>query len=221
MKNIHIIENLRDAEPEILQGIYSLRHKVFSEDLGWVNPNPIGIETDIYDTLDTTHFAYLSPQNEVVGCFRIVSTVGPYMLRDVFPQLMGTTELPNTPSIWEISRFAVAPHCRALNLSRITSELLLALFEYAQKKNIHAIVGVTDTVFEKLLRRAGLYSTRYAPPRQIGNCLAVAGYAEVNDENLSTLRQRFARLTFSSAPQSNDSASPFITEAGVYTSISK
>lgn len=195
MHNILVIDDPKSADPEILKGIYGLRHKVFCDQLGWVEPNPEQQEMDAYDALPPIHIAYLNPEQKLCGCFRLKPTTGPYMLKDVFPMLVGRNELPSDPTIYEISRFAadhdIEKSFRSGTVSITTSALLVGLFKYAQSCNIKAIVGVSDVRFEKLLRRAGLYSTRYAPPRKIGNCLAVAGYADVNDAAIERLKERF------------------------------
>ncbi len=38
---------------------------------------------------------------------RLLPTTGPYMLADVFPQLLRGEDPPKAEHIWEISRFAV------------------------------------------------------------------------------------------------------------------
>ena len=44
---------------------------------------------------------------EIIGGWRLRPTTLPYMMKDVFPQLLGGTPAPVRPDIWEISRFAV------------------------------------------------------------------------------------------------------------------
>ncbi len=44
----------------------------------------------------------------MLGSWRLLPTTGPYMLRDVFPQLLHGVAAPAAADTWEISRFAVS-----------------------------------------------------------------------------------------------------------------
>jgi len=47
-------------------------------------------------------------ENAVVGCWRLLPTTGPYMLKDIFSHLLWGKPAPEQPDVWEISRFAIA-----------------------------------------------------------------------------------------------------------------
>ncbi len=187
------IEGCLDEHTEHLSAVYALRHKIFCAQKGWVPTNESKQDVDIYDRMNPVHFVHLDDAGEVDGCCRIVPTTGPNMLRDIFPELMGVQPIPCAKAIWEISRFAVDTERlddSYTMISDVTSELLITLFTYALEKNMSRIVAVTDTAFERVLRRAGLYTTRYAPPRKYSNCEAVAGYAVVSEETIRQLKER-------------------------------
>src|SRR5512139_3553832 len=90
-----------------LNGIYHLRYSVFCNRLQWDIPATEQKERDGYDSLDTLFIAAVDRTNHVVGCCRILPTTGPYMLRDTFPSLLGSSPAPHARNILEISRFAV------------------------------------------------------------------------------------------------------------------
>lgn len=188
-----VIEGNSHKHAEHLAAVYALRHKIFCTQKSWVPTNKEQQDVDAYDCLNPVHFIHLDDEDEVDGCCRIVPTTGPNMLRDIFPELMGGHPMPCAESMWEISRFAVDTERlddSYTMISDVTSELLITLFTYALKKEISRIVAVTDTAFERVLRRAGLYTTRYAPPRKYHNCEAVAGYAVVSEETIQQLKER-------------------------------
>jgi len=193
MNKTFVIEGGSQEYAPYLMGVYALRHKIFCEQKAWVPANTAMQDIDAYDRLNTVYFVHLDDVGEVDGCCRIVPTTGPNMLRDIFPELMGNQPVPCAQTMWEISRFTV--DTERLNdsyatISDVTSELLITLFTYALEKGMSRIVAVTDTAFERVLRRAGLYTTRYAPPRKYHNCEAVAGYAVVNEETIQLLKER-------------------------------
>lgn len=180
----------------VMSQIWALRYRVFCEEKQWIPENPEKTDIDEFDALDVKHFACFDNNRRVVGYFRLLPTTGPYMLKDVFPVLMGGKPLPCDEHILESSRFVIDRNLAQdrndlSNVAKVTSALLIALFEYAEKNNISAVVSVCDLSVEKILRRSGLLTTRYSAPVKIGNCLAVAGYAEPSELNINRLKENY------------------------------
>jgi hypothetical protein len=103
------------AEPEevrLLDRMYQLRHTVFAERLKWTSLNNDRREIDLYDVLSPVYLICRDPAGEVVGCWRLLPTTGPYMLKDIFSHLLHGASPPEQPDIWEISRFAIDPQWR-------------------------------------------------------------------------------------------------------------
>lgn len=200
LKHVRIIENPREAEAELMQQIYAVRYRIFCEKKEWVERNHKKLEKDEFDTDNAIYVIYINPEGEVLGGYRLLPTTGPYMLKDVFPHLLGEHEAPEHPDIYEISRFGIdldpkAEKCPHHNISTITTSLLLTLFKYAKAKQIQSIVGVTDIVMERLMRRAGLAINRFSEPYPMGNCHAVAGYSTPADidTNIIKLEQCYSK----------------------------
>jgi acyl homoserine lactone synthase len=114
------------------------------------------------------------------------------MLKDIFGELLGGRAAPQAADVWEISRFAVlspAKGPRTLgSVHRVTSDMLVTLFEFALQSNIRQVIAASEIRFERILRRAGLVTHRFAEPRPIGRTLAVAGWADVSDDTLLRIR---------------------------------
>lgn len=194
MLNCIIFDNDTKIDSLIIENMFRLRHKVFCEQRQWVAIQEDGMERDVYDALPLVYVVVVDASKRVLGCLRMKSTSGPYMLKDIFPILAPDIELPTQPDIWEISRFSVdetlIEHRTISSVSLVANIMLQAIFKYARQQDITQLVGVTDIVFERLLRRAGMYTIRYSPPRRIGNCIAVAGYADTTDALIRTLEER-------------------------------
>jgi len=104
-----IAGRLDDLPSDIHHHLGTFRHKVFVQRLQWEIPGvprDATSEWDEFDAGNTVHLVALSADNEVCGCARLMPTTGPYLLRNVFPELAGPGCLPSSPSIWEMSRFA-------------------------------------------------------------------------------------------------------------------
>jgi acyl homoserine lactone synthase len=145
----------------------------------------------MFDDLDPVYIV-CEDGGDVLGSWRLLPTTKPYMLKDVFPELLYGKPAPEAPDVWEISRFAVSKRvCGNESLGTIktvTNLLLEQLFKFAAQRDISRIVAVADVRFERILKRAGLLTFRYGPPLQIGVTRAISGYADVTDLNLRRLQ---------------------------------
>ncbi len=174
-----------------LEGMFRLRHEVFRERLDWEVGCQGGRERDMFDDLDPVYIV-CEDEGEVLGSWRLLPTTKPYMLKDVFPELLHGMPAPEAPDVWEISRFAVSKRVTGNesmgSIKKVTNLLLEQLFTFAARRDITRIVAVSDVRFERILKRAGLLTNRYGPPLQIGITKAVSGYADVTDLNLRRLQ---------------------------------
>lgn len=203
MENLLILPSeIAQADPILLDGMFRLRHEVFKERLGWDVTSQNRRERDGYDALSPVYLIYRSARG-VEGCWRLLPTTGPYMLKDVFNALLDGAEAPERPDVWEISRFAVLPgrdgardhhpgrrYDSLAAVHQITCWMLIYLIEFARKNGIRRIVAASDVRFERILHRAGLPTVRLGRPRQFGVSRAVAGSAEMSEENLLRVRAR-------------------------------
>ncbi|MFD2272858.1 acyl-homoserine-lactone synthase [Undibacterium arcticum] len=64
------------------------------------------MELDQFDRPDTLYVATQDDEGQVNGCARLLPTDRPYLLGEVFPELMNGLVPPCTPDVWELSRFA-------------------------------------------------------------------------------------------------------------------
>jgi N-acyl-L-homoserine lactone synthetase len=174
-----------------LDGMFRLRHEVFKERLDWEVGTSAGKERDMFDDLDPVYIV-CEHGGEVLGSWRLLPTTGPYMLKDVFPELLYGQAAPQAPDVWEISRFAVSKKVvgnESLGtIKAVTNLLLEQLFTFAARRNISRIVAVADVRFERILKRAGLLTQRYGAPMQIGVTKAISGYADVSELNLRRMQ---------------------------------
>lgn len=173
--------------------MFSLRYQVFRERMGWNVGFLAGDERDCYDLMSPIYAVALNERGTTVGCWRLMPTTGPYLLKDVFPHLLHDHPAPNDPRIWEASRFAVdTKECRLnslCSLTEVTGSLMAALLELGLSVGLKKIVAVSDTRFERLLARGGLVTRRFGESVAIGNSHAVAGWFDVSLENLRSVQR--------------------------------
>ena len=64
-----------------LRDIHILRAKVFRDRMGWAVPVLAGMEIDGYDALEPHYMVIRADDQRICGCWRMLPTMGPYMLR--------------------------------------------------------------------------------------------------------------------------------------------
>lgn len=170
----------RDFPSKILWDMHKLRAKVFKGRMGWEVPIMSGMEIDGYDAIEPYYMLIREPDGLLRGCWRILPTEGPYMLKDSFPQLLHGIAAPEHPKIWELSRFAIETEgCSSFGFSQLTMESIREIIAFGHRTGLAQYVTVTTTAIERLLRRAGVVIERVGPPLRIGVENAVALYVDV------------------------------------------
>lgn len=156
------------------------RYRVFVETLGWQLDTPPGLELDQFDGPDTAYIYVRNEHNHVCGCARLLPTTAPYLLSEVFPQLLNGQPIPSSPELWELSRFACmdfdTPHAQVGGQfsSDIGIELLQQTLNYARAQGARQLITVSPVGIERLLRKAGFRHHRIGAPTVINGYSLVA-----------------------------------------------
>lgn len=175
-----------------LCAMHRLRYRVFKERLDWGVESRDGMEIDRFDALHPHYLLQRGSDEGIQGCVRLLPTTGPTMLREVFPELLDGRSPPESRQVWESSRFAVDlpndGHSTVGGLAHPTVELFAGVIEFGLSRSLIDIVTVTDLRVERLLRRVAWPLRRISEPKTIGQTQAVAGYLEVSQEALASVR---------------------------------
>jgi acyl homoserine lactone synthase len=173
---------------DALAQMYRLRAKIFGERMGWEVAVLSGMEIDEYDAQSPHYMIMRDIYNEVCGCWRLLPTEGPYMLRNTFPQLLYSQNAPVSPRIWELSRFAVVSREKTcFGFGQLALDAMRAVVVFADRHAITHYVTVTTTGVERLLQRAGIATRRYGPPIRIGNADALALSIDLGEQTHEAL----------------------------------
>jgi acyl homoserine lactone synthase len=166
----------QDFDNNHINEMYRLRARVFHGRLGWDIPTIAGMEIDGYDALGPHYMLIQNKSGEVCGCWRLMPTEGPNMLKDTFPQLLHGEAAPVGRHIWELSRFVVDTNGeeQAFGFADLTMHAIHELVTFADRMCITRYVTVTTTPIERLLRKTGIELKRLGPPLRIGVENAVA-----------------------------------------------
>ncbi|MGI4848341.1 MAG: acyl-homoserine-lactone synthase [Janthinobacterium lividum] len=155
---------------ELFSQVSSYRHKVFIETLGWQLENEQGTEADQFDRPDTVYVVVQDEQGHVNGCARLLPTDKPYLLGEVFPQLLNGLPVPASSEIWELSRFAAMDfnQRKTSALGQFSSTVAIRLLQEsiacAVSLGAKRLITVSPIGIERLLRKAGFQAHRAGPP---------------------------------------------------------
>ena len=170
---------------ELLARLGRYRHRVFVERLQWELASRNGMEFDQFDRADTLHVVALRDDGELIGCARLLPTERPYLLAEVFPQLMAGAPMPRSPEVWEISRFAAIDLDLATGgntrqfASPVTPRLLRKALSLAASAGVKQLVSVSPLGVERILRKLGFRARRAGAPVRVAGSLLMACMIDV------------------------------------------
>lgn len=180
-----------DLSRETMYRLAKFRHKVFIQELGWSLPTDDGIEFDDFDHADTLYVVAFDRSDEIVGCGRLLPTDEPYLLGEVFPDLMGGASLPSTRNVWELSRFAMSmPSGEPLTAEESwqnTRSLMSEIVRVAHAHGADRLIAFSVLGNERLLKRMGVNVHRAAPPQMIEGKPTLPFWIEIDQQTRAAL----------------------------------
>ena len=191
---IRILNGKTSAQhPAAVDDMFRLRKRVFHDFLKWDVQTEGDWEIDNYDQANPLYvLSYAPDTGRLRGALRLLPTLGPNMLDDTFPILLGDNPEIRSASVWESSRFCIEPEIsqdRASNQVTVAAaELMCGVGELGLASGISHIVTVTDVFLERMFRRMGCPGERIAEPHRIGSVFAVAVAWEVTPDLLTRMK---------------------------------
>ncbi|WP_227817719.1 acyl-homoserine-lactone synthase [Nitrogeniibacter aestuarii] len=167
------------------------RYRVFVEHLGWELGCPEGFEADQFDRDDTLYVISHDPEGRINGCARLLPTVRPYLLKDVFPELLNGATPPVSEDVWELSRFTAFTLEGRMESgvgqfsSPVAVELLRESIACAARQGARRLITVSPLGVERLLRRAGFRAHRAGPPIIVGGYPLFACWIDVDAQTVA------------------------------------
>jgi acyl homoserine lactone synthase len=173
----------------LFASMHRLRHNIFIDEHRW----PLGhicslcgMERDDFDIPSAHYIVRVNAGGEVDACMRLLPTSGPYLLGEKFGDLIQKIPKPNSPLIWEMSRFCASRTAPG----DIAGQLLAAMLEFGLANGVTNYVSVCDVRIEMELRRFGSVCARIGEPRPAGDDLVVGGIFEVSEAILQAVRRK-------------------------------
>jgi N-acyl-L-homoserine lactone synthetase len=155
--------------PQLLTALAHYRYQVFVKKLGWPLQCQDNLEFDDFDKPDTIYVIALNASKKIIGSTRLLPTTRPYLLEEVFPQLVASCPPPKSPEVWELSRFSAidldAPDSsyHSSLASSVSVGLLRTSMQCAAKRGAKRLITVSPLGVERLLHKLGFQARRGGP----------------------------------------------------------
>lgn len=195
MKKIHVINKNTEKHDYLFNPMFRLRHSVFKEKLNWKVNSEDQLEIDEYDDEKNANYVVVTDKiDDVVGCMRLLPTIGRYMLKDTFSDLAHHFNLPQEENVWEISRFAVNNKTQeshsTVGFGETTNHLAQGMCDFAIKNNISHYIGLTTPHVERLIKNLGLTCTRMGQMQIIDDLKVVAIEIKMDAQGIESVRRK-------------------------------
>ncbi len=181
----------------VLESMYRLRAKVFSEKLGWDVAVRNGLEKDRYDEFNPLYIVKTAPgTDDVVASMRLMPTTGPTLLADVFAETMPDAVAFTAPSIWECTRFCIdEDHDYVRNnraaVATLTAEMMLGCAEVCAKVGVEAVVANFEAPVVRLYKRLGASFDILGSSASYGKRRVYLGHFAVEQDMIDRLKAQF------------------------------
>lgn len=178
---MQIVAGRADTLPVgVLFDMARYRYEVFVDRLGWPLATQGRLELDQFDRRDTLYVVGCDGRGRVIGTARLLPTHRPYLLAEVFPQLLGDAPMPCSPRTWELSRFACLDLRDAASAQTGRGgagqavDFLRAVMRIAADAGASELVSVSPLAMERILRRGRIAYRRAGAPTRVGADLLFA-----------------------------------------------
>ncbi len=175
----------------VIASQYRLRYRIFAKRQQYDVPTYNSMEYDSYDTPATVYFTWQDDNGEVMGVSRVKPTDRPYMIKELWPELMEKTPLPQSIKVWESSRFGVEKSLDIDTKRQVSGALVCANMEFALLNGIDYYIGVMHPrIWKAVFEDAGWPVEFMGDVKRIpGGDKVVAAKMPVSFDNLASIRK--------------------------------
>lgn len=193
MFKIHIVNwSNRKAYERPLERHFRLRHQIYVGERNWRQvERPVPLEIDAFDNEDAIYLLGIDDNGDVCGGSRLVPTLKPHLLSDIFPML-ADRGAPRGHDIYEWTRIFVTPSLRKPGEPSLAAGIVLCgLLEAALVLGIRQISVVCETFWPARLERLGWPVTRLGPTVDHPDGAIMALLIQVTEAALASSRAAY------------------------------
>ncbi|MGI9488265.1 MAG: acyl-homoserine-lactone synthase [Geminicoccaceae bacterium] len=170
---------------------HRLRHRLFVQRLGWDVPTHEEFEYDQFDTPAAVYLLWCDEHGHARGAVRLIPTTRPYMIKELWPDMAGDTELPSNAQTWEATRLGVDRDLSPALRRRVLGELIVACLEFGMAHGLNEFLCVMPVAILKgVLARSGCAVELLGCSKKMAGHDVAAARVPVSHEILDQVRQR-------------------------------
>ncbi len=184
----------REEHPELIDAMHRLRKQVFHDRLRWDVPVQGDWEIDHFDRENPLYILSIDNYGQLQGSLRLLPTVGPNMLRDVFADITSECGPVENPFVWESSRFCIRfsgerDQRESTLISKATVELIAGMGEVGLLAGLDHIVTVYDAFLRRIIRQTGCVESLVGRPVRFGRVQTYAGLFDIDPVQLDAFKR--------------------------------
>jgi acyl-homoserine lactone synthase len=193
MFKIHIVDaSNRAIYHDLIEEHFRIRHDIYVGERGWADlERSDGREVDQFDTETATYLLGITPKGRVVAGSRLVPSLEPHLLSDVFPHL-AERGVPRAADIFEWTRVFVIPELRNPGSPCSAAGVVYCgILEFCLQQGIRQLSIVCEDYWFDRLASLGWHPKRLGPSYDHRGSKIVGLITSVTQTALSTTRQSY------------------------------
>jgi acyl-homoserine lactone synthase len=193
MFHIHIVDRSnRSVYRDELEQHFRLRHEIYVGERGWHDlARPDGREIDAFDTVDAVYLLGILPGKGVVAGSRLVPSLKPHLMGEVFPQL-APAGVPRASNIFEWTRIFVVPALRQPGRLCLAAGIVYCgIVEFCLQRGISRLSIVCETYWFERLAKLGWNPRPLGRPIEHRGETIIGLIVDMGEVALETTRQAY------------------------------
>jgi acyl-homoserine lactone synthase len=218
MFEVHVIDaKNRESYRDILEAYFRLRYEIYVGERGWHDlARSDGREVDAFDTNSAVYLLGITPDRRVVGGSRLIPTLRPHLMSEVFP-FLAPDGIRRGKDIFEWTRIFVVPELRTPGRPcQAAGVMYCGMLEYCLQAGIRQLSVVCEEYWVDRLSMLGWKPERLGEGRDRQGNLIVGLLLHMTREALATTRKIYGvkdhalRFAGSPAAQHSKQGAPII-----------
>lgn len=182
----------------LLEEMFRMRAKVFSDKLGWDVHVRNGLEKDHFDDESPVYIIEQNAAGQISGSCRLLPTTGPTLLSEVFSDTIPNGALLSSPAIWECTRFCVDYQCTSKvdrqSVFQSAGRLISAIGKLCIAAGVETVLGNFDPMMLKVYSRIGCVVESLGSTSKFGGTIHLGAFV-VDKVLIDRLDRRMDRNT--------------------------
>jgi acyl homoserine lactone synthase len=175
---------------DALASMHRLRHRVFVERQKYNVPTYRNMEWDQFDTPAAVYLVWRDEQGEARAVTRLIPTTLPYMIQELWADLVDGEALPSHDRIWEATRFGIDRGLSPDKRRQVLGELVCGCLEFGLRNDIDEFLCVMPIqIINGAIRAAGVTVDVLGEPKKLGGLPVVSGRVHITRQALLGARR--------------------------------